>query len=238
MQKTKIKHDAPLSGRRAPFVVMSVVIAIIGMAIQSAFLATNPHRYLPFQQVQIAVFTIGLFPVLLQVLLIERFLKRSMRGWLVSTTIGTLITLLLLSTFTNWSDDSDTIQIVGFVTSFGPTIALQTFWLWRRFKKAWLWPLFIIFVEYNATGFLIRFGVNSVTQTIFGVLPIVTAAVQALILYYLLSHPRDTQKAKVDFATSHQSDEHERLEHLQDHERKQHKTLWDSADEQALQSEA
>lgn len=237
MQKTKAKRDILPSRRRLPFVVMSVVIAIISMLIEAAFAGTNPLTYLTFQQVQIAVFSLRLIPVLLQVVLIERFLKQSMRGWLVYTAIGTLITLILLSRTSGYPQQIEMIILVGFLTVFGPMTILQTIWLSRRYNRAVLWPIFILLSAYIAPKFLRDMSASGVMyNTIF---PLIAAAVQAFVFYSLLSHPRDTEKAKIDHATDHDaSQQHDHLERLQDREREQRNPLWNTGDEQALQSEA
>jgi hypothetical protein len=59
--------------------------------------------------------------------------------------------------------------------------------------------------------------------------------IEGAVIHTLLSHPKDIQKAKVDFAADNNSDE-ARLERLQDRERSN--PLWDTDGEQTLQSEA
>jgi hypothetical protein len=241
MQKSKIKRDLPPSGRRLPFVMMSMLIAVFAILMESGFSATKPYSYLTRQQVEIAVFVMRLFPTLLQVVLIERLLKCSMRGWLVSTAIAAFVTLIILGTAMNWSDNLGIIQLVGTLTVFAPVMVFQTFWLWRRFYKAWYWPLIIVLAQYIVPSILVSFGRSSTIGSIFTVLPLMIAAVEASVLYHILSHPKDTEKAKVDAAAHHDAhanhlEQFERLERLQ---KREHETpLWDDSDHPALQSEA
>ena len=61
--------------------------------------------------------------------------------------------------------------------------------------------------------------------------------IEGAVMHTLLSHPKDTEKAKIDQAADEQSNaHHERLERLQ--ERDTSNSLWDVGDEQTLQSEA
>lgn len=236
MQEPKSKRNSRLSGRILPYAAMSILISIIGVMTESAFSATKPFNYLTYYQVSIAVFLLRLVPALLQVFLIERFLKQSIRGWFASTALGTLISLLILGTITSWPSNLEIIQITGLLTVYGPQMVLQGLWLQRRVKKAWLWPLSIIFAQYMLPSVFMRFDNLLVISTLFAVHPVVAALIQAMTLYFLLSHPRETEKAKIDHSADTRADENARIERLQEVD---HSTpLWNSGDEQALQSEA
>jgi hypothetical protein len=234
MQKSKLKRGTRLSGRKWPFIVMSVPIFMLGNVIEAAFVSTQPMQYLSFDQVQIAVLALRLIPTLLQVLLIERFLKQSMRGWLVTTTIGTFITLFILTQSSSFPQQIEMVILVGFLTVFGPRTILQTLWLWRRFKQAWLWPIFMLLSGYVVPEAL---RVMSAHGNLFSIYGLVLAVIEALLLYHLLSHPKDAEKSKIDQAADeHSNAHHERLERLQ--ERDTSNPLWDIGDDQTLQSEA
>jgi len=68
-------------------------------------------------------------------------------------------------------------------------------------------------------------------------LTVLEILIEGTVMHTLLSHPKDTEKAKSDHAADeHSNVHHERLERLQERERSN--PLWDTGDEQTLQSEA
>src|SRR4051812_3426469 len=95
MPKTKVKRASLGKDSRWCFVALWTLMFVIGGLVLRAFRLTEPDEYLTSQQVMIASYLLGLTPTLLRVVMIERVFKRSMRGWLVFTMVGTLITFLI-----------------------------------------------------------------------------------------------------------------------------------------------
>jgi hypothetical protein len=236
MRKTKAKRDSQSIGTRIPFIALWVLFYFVGMFINQAFHLTHPTEYLTIDQVNIVSISLGLIPVLLQVLMIERLYKRSMRGWLAVTILGTFITLLINPWAWPMTGNSDVRFFLNVAAVIVPPLLFQTIWLWRNVKSAWIWPTLI------AARWLFWIAINrffpAVSESpLAWVLTILELMIEAAVLHALLMHPKDTEKAKVDFATDDQSiTDHERLERLQ--EREHSRPLWKGDDHQPLQKEA
>jgi hypothetical protein len=184
----------------------------------------------------------------IQVFLVERLLKRSMRGWMLFTAVSGLVTLFLihvvaksyLSTQGPYSNFSiDLFMLVNYIAFYAPAPVIQFFWLRPRVKQAWLWPVsgILLMVMFSLRGFLSRDYSSEFLEAMVRFLSY--SVIQASLMHYLWSRPRDAEKARVNFATSEQSSaDLERMERLQTAEHERSNPLWGTSDEQALQSEA
>ena len=235
MQKTKPKRGLNRLTQGVIFAILWAVIVAIFSALLKSLTETPAFVNLTLLQITLIL---TLWPNIIrgwvQVQLIERLLKRSMRGWLIYTLAGSLITLVitnLLYTVPDWAARlPETIKLSVYLL---PEL-LQFIWLWKHVKKAWLWPLFTV-ITYLGLNHLYM---NSPWFAASPVLPMLVPLfnfIEGGIMYYLVTHPKNAEKTKVEFAADEQS-EHERLQRLQEDE--SHGPLWDIGDDQTLQSEA
>ena len=237
MQKPKAKRTHWLA-RRLPFAVLWALAGIVVATLTNAFLATRPSEYLTPQQI---TFLISLWNVvavaLIRIQLVERLLKRSMRGWLVYTLIATTISLFGLNLIVGQrTTDSQLTRLLGSFMYLLPNLILQTVWFWPRVHKAWLLPLISIIFALGFHGLYSASPASIESPWVQG-LGVLSSVIMGAVIHYLWSHPKDAEKTKVDFAADEDSDsDNERLSRLQEQER--HTPLWDIGDDQALQSEA
>lgn len=234
MEKTKAKRGTHWLARRLPFALLWAFSAAIMSALSNAFTATRFFNSLTMHQMALfLVLWVDIAGGLVQVQLIERLVKRSMRGWLVYTLIGNFITLFFANLIiTSTTIPYDTMHALIPLVYLAPPLLLQTVWLWRRVYTPWLWAsaAVIMSLGFNALYvFLPRLAVSLISQ----VLGLISGLIMGVIMHYLWAHPKDTEKAKIDFASD--KDE-ERIERLQ--KREQANPLWNMGDEQAMQSEA
>ena len=112
------------------------------------------------------------------------------------------------------------------------TAIFQTIWLWRRSNKAWLWPLLS---GNSAFALYVLLPISLRSRALNLSMPIALALLSGFVMHYILTHAKDTEKAKIVFDADDQSDD-DRAERLQ--ERDTRNPLWDVGDDQALQRDA
>lgn len=151
-----------------------------------------------------------------QVQVVERLLKRSMRGWTLYTIAGLVTSWTLYAFFRlpfflepltawygQWGFYASTILNV-FISTV-PTALFQTLWL-RRYtqdpRDAWVWPLVIIIISAVSQGLQMYVISNGYTLSS-NVLPLMNlftlllyGVTTGLIMHTLISHPKAAQKAK------------------------------------------
>jgi hypothetical protein len=252
MRKTKSKRGVFWKDQMLPFVIVwTMSIGIIGIV--SRLWQSIPLPFLynePEARVTLSLLTSVIGTGLAQVFLVERLLKKSMRGWMLYTLPSILVTLtvnrFLDTALWRIEINAYLYPYIGFwgyllLSTLGlnaPTSLLQALWLRKRVKHAWLWPLLTI-------PLLLAFTAIPYGESNYQLLKLITllsvGVIQAGLMHYLWSHPRDTEKAKVDAAAHHDAhanhlEQFERLERLQERE---HETpLCDDSDHQTLQSKA
>ena len=239
MQKTKAKRDSRI--QMLPFaLVWAVSIAIAGL-VSGALMRLLLFPLLPNEGVAIADNIIPVIVMgLVQVALVERLLKRSMRGWMLYTSISGLVTLFLIHVVAksymydqNPNFSVELYMLVNYIAYYISAPLLQFFWLRQHVKRAGLWlAINILFTSMIALkGFL-----SSDYASYFPWIEVFAySIIQASLMHYMWTQPKDAEKAKIDHAAREQSD-HERLERLQ--ERENGTPLWDRGDDPALQREA
>jgi hypothetical protein len=155
----------------------------------------------------------------LQVQLVERLLKRSMRGWTLFT-IASLVTswalyilfqqpFIIESPFLLWVYGllgAYTSTVVGVLTFALPIALFQTLWLRRHVRDthdAWIWPITTIVIGAVSQG--LQMYILSNPQYSRDIMPIVNLVMlliygvsTGLIMRSLITHPKEMQKAKVD----------------------------------------
>jgi hypothetical protein len=158
-----------------------------------------------------------------QVQLVERLLKRSMRGWMLFTIAG-LVTTWALTFFFQQPFVFESPILLSFYEQIGvytstilnvfistvPTALFQAIWLRRQVRdtrEAWLWPLLLITLSAITQGLQMYIISNRPydtdnTATILNIMSLVMTLIYGvstgLVMHSLISHPRETQKAKVD----------------------------------------
>jgi hypothetical protein len=242
VQKIKEKRSQHLLVRRLPFAIVWALSGMMIGTIANIFMATELARNLTIQQaVMTGVLWSSIVGGLVYIVLIERLLKHSMRGWLVYSLMGSAITLFFSNILTSRPiAEPDIFLILMAIVHLVPPLLLQTLWLRQRVQKAWLWMMTVLMTAtvsnmvYTALPELGRSPVSPLGL----VLGLIFGLITGSVMHYLWSHPKDTEKAKVDFATDDNTNrDHERLARLQDREHEHHNPLWDVGDDQALQSE-
>lgn len=235
IQKTKEKRGvSSWLHRRIPFALLWALAMAIIAALSRTITDSAFFKSLSYQQMAIVlVLWTDIVGGMLQVQLIERFLKRSMRGWLVVTLVGNLITLFVANLITtNRAIPANVVSGLIPIVYLVPPLLLQTIWLARRVEKPWLW---------GASTFILSIGFNKLYERmpylnyspIAPVLGFLSAFIVGIIMHYLWSHPRDSEKAKHDLTADGQSDEFARLERLQELENSS--PLWEAGDHPTLQ---
>lgn len=245
MRKSKAKRDTFWQSQMLPFVIVwTIVVGIIGVL--SRFWQSAPLPFLynePQLRVALTLITNTIGTGLAQVFLVERLLKKSMRGWMLYTTASLLITLLIdtpvrtffFLLFQFWNVGYEFSWLLGTLAISAPTSLLQALWLHKRVKHAWLWPLMTIPLLGAFT--MIRYGDGD-----YQLLKLITllsiGVIQAGLMHYFWQHPKDNEKVKIDFDSDHEAnqlEQLERLERLREHE--PDVPLWNTGTDQALQNE-
>ena len=263
MNKPKRKNSSLLREHAISFSLLWALYTMTASFIsyilfsQGGVVVSQQYPHLIPRYPVILIFLLMAVPALLQVVLGERYLKRSMRRWFLYNLIGAGLTVFLLLTLnpgTYWSYvnilyDAPIYFLVGTI--------LQTIWLGRhvrasfrlpkiaarllgivpnpmlRVKMAWIWPILGILGLIGSWTQPFSHRLMPGGEGSFVLWLAVYSFVQGLTMHYLLTHPHNTEKAKLHFDTDKDD---ERLDRLQDHERST--PLWDRGDEQALHSEA
>jgi hypothetical protein len=150
-----------------------------------------------------------------QVHLVQRLLKRSMRGWIPMVVASIVASwglyFALMSTFDEISRlNQEGLYLYGILQEviFSlPIVIFQGLWLSRRVKRAWLWALAILVI--NVSSFVILFifphtGVIESAPLNIGFLRLmitITAnLILGLVLHYLLAHPNAREIARQEAA--------------------------------------
>jgi hypothetical protein len=81
-------------------------------------------------------------PGLVQMLIIKRFLQGSPRGWISLTSVGIIISWVIvhLTRLLVLERRGEQLEFLMFAL-FMPVSLAQTIWLTQHIKRAWLWPL-------------------------------------------------------------------------------------------------
>jgi hypothetical protein len=267
MDKPKRNNDMFLRGRTVTFTILwtasYLVACLISFFLVSIVGAIVPIWFRPWIP-RYPVLLISLMmtlPALLHVQIIERVFKQSMRGWLLYSLLGAMLTTLLLLGLNPGSGWSLTSILYDAPIYFLGGTFVQTAWLWQRvtstrrlplfggqalgfapdqklpLKAAWLWPIVgvLSLIASFKHPFLLRLMPG--TESYFVLWLAIYSLGQGAVMHYLLSRHQDTEKAKVDFATDEDSyHDYVHLERLQ--EADSSTPLWDTGNDQALQNEA
>lgn len=231
----KYKHDSVV--RRIPFVlVWSISLAAVGL-LTRAFVSSVLAPLLPSDQTLLMSRLISLLiPALIQVQLVERLLRQTMRGWMLYTLPGALITILLMEAvrffFPAPVARFDPYLLLSTIAFIVPVPILQGLWLRQHVHKAWFWPTAAILTALVFSAFP---SDGSNPHLLWLILTLIYGFVQGSVMHALWQHPKEIEKAKVDFdvADDVEIDQH-RIERLQtsEHLRTSH---WPYADETASQ---
>jgi drug/metabolite transporter (DMT)-like permease len=241
VQKTKEKRSSHNLARRLPFVIVWALSGMMVGTVANIFMATELARNLTIQQaVMTGVLWSSIVGGLVYIVLIERLLKHSMRGWLVYSLIGSAITLFFSNILTSRPiAEPDIFLVLMAIVHLVPPLLLQTLWLRQRVQKAGLWMMTVLMTATVSNIFytaLPELGRSPISPPAL-VLGLIFGLITGSVMHYLWSHPKADEKAKVDFATDEDSNRnYERLARLQERDRSN--PLWEISDDQALQSEA
>lgn len=235
MRKEKLKHGAFWPARTLPFIALWTGSYIITWLATYLLIAPlNIYSYLPgIQGVTFIIFFTTLLPALIQTQIVERFMDQSMRRWMLYTGIGAIASSYIVERIMTASRGSDDVLLVlGLML---PTTLIQAIWLHRRVHTAWLWVLA------SAVGSLLfALPIRNTTSGpsfLLVVAGLLYGLIQGSIMRHLLMRPKDTEKAKIDFAAEPQADNAGRLERLSTSEHLRVIAPWAIADEQAQQHE-
>lgn len=160
---------------------------------------------------------ISLFIALVQIQLVERLYRQSMRGWLLATFIGVLATLPFYRNDPEWPS-----TMTIFITPLIPIALAQTVWLSRRVHWVWLWlwpmasvmslfaSLFAVTILSDVLPFLLPYsnGADFVMGLTYGL-------IQGLTFSYLWTKAAHTEKAK-NVSSIDETADVQRFQHLED----------------------
>lgn len=210
MRKTKTKRDAFWQAGTLPFILLWAISYGVawGAVILLFELAPFTSSLTSTQANVLGISTVLLTSGLLQVQVVERLLKRSMRGWMLYTLIGTVITFF---TFRNIEDGAMWPTALTVMSLLLPVPLVQTAWLWKRVRSAWLWPLASV-VACLIFAMPLR-GDTGQSTLIWAAL--IQGLVQGSVMRYLWTQEKDDEKARADFATH---DVEDRIQRLQENE--------------------
>lgn len=236
MEKQK-RHSAL---RQISFVlVWSISLAAVGF-LARVFTTSILAPLLPTDQTLLLSRLISLLiPALLQVQLVERLLKRPMRGWMLYTLPGILITILLMELVRFFLPAPvarfDPYLLLSTLAFIVPAPVLQGLWLRQRVHKAWLWPTAALLTALVFSAFP---SDGSNPHLLWLILTLLYGVIQGTVMHALWQHPKDIEKAKVDFdvADDTAADQH-RIERLQTSEHLR-TSPWPYADEAASQQKS
>jgi hypothetical protein len=164
-------------------------------------------------------FVPGSLTALIQILLVERGLRKSMRGWIPVSLAGLLASAFAYNAYISQTLGSEQNVQVILLSLLLPVALVQAFWLHRRVKNAWLWA---IAAMVSAVVFVMPLGLIT-TNGIFQLFVIGLAGVlQGIITGSTMRHlwTMEREKAKHEAVQSGQTDEagEARLERLQERE--------------------
>ena len=231
MRKTKLKNDSFWQAGTLPFVALwagSYAAAWMGVLPFIEWIE-DISDFSPQIVSNIAIAFILFLTALLHVQIVERLLKHSMRRWMLYSIVGMLITFFTFRD-SSMSGTDHTAMLVTSLSLLVPMPLIQTVWLWRRVKAAWLWPLASVVA---AMVFVLPLRGGGGGDGLVILAALLHGIVQGGIMRYLWAQPKDTDKAKVDFA---ENQEMQHTEHLQEIERSN--PVWDTDDDQVMQKNA
>jgi hypothetical protein len=212
---SKTKNDHLEKPPRSRFIMWWLFIGVLGTLLQFGFQGLNAP--LTRDQDLIAQVVLGFIPPLLQVIMIEKLFKRSMRGFLVYSMIG--YSIMLVGFLRNWSTNFEVTILAVTLASLVPSL-MQTVWLWRRVQKPWLWfatALVIAGVErliYSRVSYPITPQIASLAFSLAVTLGF--SLVYGTIMHYLLSHPKDVEKPKIRAIEDDSASDQARLARLEE----------------------
>jgi hypothetical protein len=212
----KIKRDL-WTNRLLPFALLwTISLTGIGL-LTRLFLSFVLAPLLPTDQTLTLSRLLGIIlPSLGQIILVERLLKRSMRGWMLYTLPGALLTLILVPaalTLPNPEGRLDLYILLSVLAYIVPTPVLQAFWLRSRVKRAWLWPLASFLTALAFSAFPSN-GTNSLGLWL--ILTLIYGLIQGTVMHTLWTHAKETEKVKVEFDIDDESSrDADRIERLQ-----------------------
>jgi hypothetical protein len=211
MRKLKAKRDAFWQVGTLPFVALwAGSYAIAWGVVLFLFQNVEATRSLSTTQANVlGISTVLLVAGLLHVQVVERLLKHSMRGWMLYTLIGTVITFFTFSIQKGGAMWPTTLTVMSLLL---PAPLIQTGWLWRRVKSAWLWPLASI-VACLVFALPLR---GSTPQIALLWAALLHGLIQGGVMRYLWTHTKNIKSSRIDFATD-EADEG-RLQRLQQNE--------------------
>jgi L-lactate permease len=228
MRKTKPKNDSLWQIGTIPFVALwAATYAVAWLGIWAVFEWIESLRELSSQQTNlIGISFVSIVPAVLQVVVVERLLKKSMRGWIPASLLGTIMTALLF----NDGDGNDARMLLMIFSLFVPLALAQMVWLWRRVESAWLWLLASV-----VAGIVFSLPMREADGSTLGIVMsgLLYGIVQGVIMRYLWMRPRETAKIKHEFAEDENSTQ-ARLGRLQ--ETDETAVSWAYADDAARQS--
>jgi hypothetical protein len=159
-------------------------------------------------------FAPGIVTILTQILLVERGLKKSMRGWLPVSLAGLLVSAFAYYVYENQILSSDaSIQMIV-LSLLLPVALAQSIWLYRRVKSAWLWA---VAAAVSALVFVIPLGFIQENGIVQFVMFTLAGILQGIVTGSTMRHlwTMEREKAKHESVQTGQTDE-ARLERLQE----------------------
>jgi hypothetical protein len=250
----KIKRDPNKPSGRIRFVAMWTLGMLLAQVISSLLVAVLTRAVSLFDVTSLFILASGLvLPIraFIQMQIVERLLKRSMRGWTLYTITGfvtTLVVYFMLRVIppleeSFWNSFQGNGRIYGLLLqstllSGLPTLAFQTFWLRRHVKQAWLWMLVGVSLMMVSAGqqlaiVTLRVDSQSISNVTQILLTLIYWIVPGLAMYHMMTHPREAEKAKTEAAEDDMISQ-ERLQRLQ--EAGETADSWAYADDAARQS--
>jgi hypothetical protein len=122
-----------------------------------------------------------------QVWLVERGLQRTMRGWFKATVLGTALSTLIYHGILVSINTLD--ARTALLAILMPVAVVQTIWLSRRVKTAWLWVL-----AATMSSLLFAFGIRGITDNgipqylLMGLAALLQGVVMGGTMFYLRQH--------------------------------------------------
>lgn len=156
---------------------------------------------------------------IIQVMLVERGLKKSMRGWLPVSLIGWVLSGIAF--YALWDDIalnmfSSVVQRLYFIPLFLPVAVLQYFWLRRQSRHAALWVLSTVTgaVLFSMTGDRLSYSFGVTRYVLAAIAAILYGAATGATMLYLSMNRTGKVKHSEDYRESVEGEERARLARL------------------------
>jgi hypothetical protein len=163
MPRRKSKNDDKPSS--SSFVAWWTVSSTAFWIVMWGLLEASPSAALNWPMCTVGTVAMMVMISTIQAQLGQRFFKHSMQGWIDSGGVGSLLSIVLLAAVSPITPAKAALILML------PTALVQTVWLTRHVKGAWLWPLASLLLILPAAQYGVwhQSGIFAVLILLFGV---------------------------------------------------------------------